>query len=131
MVAIALIFIGVVGVTGKLGIGPAIVQRPGLTERQVATGFALSAALGVVLSAAVWFASPAIARFFADPEAPAIPGALSAIFVITGLAEVSEHVLHRRLRFGQLMLATLLSQAAGTAFAPGHGFAMRAGAARP
>ena len=113
VVAIALIFVGVIQVTGKLGIGPAIVQRPGLTERHVATGFALSAALGVVLSAAVWFASPAIARFFADPEVPAILGALSAVFVITGLGEVSEHLLRRRLRFGQLMLATLLSQAAG------------------
>ena len=113
VVAIALIFVGVVGVAGRLGIGPAIVQRPGLTERHVATGFALSAALGAALSAAVWFASPAIARFFADPEAPAILGALSAVFVITGLGEVSEHLLRRRLRFGQLMLATLLSQAAG------------------
>ena len=46
VVAIALIFVGVIEVAGKLGIGPAIVQRPGLTERHVATGFFLSAALG-------------------------------------------------------------------------------------
>ena len=110
---IALIFVGAIGVTGRLGIGPAIVQRPGLTERHVATGFVLSAALGVVLTAATWFASPAVAPFFADPEAPAILGALSAVFVITGLGEVSQHLLRRRLRFGRLMAATLLSQAAG------------------
>ena len=113
VVAIALIFVGVIEVAGKLGIGPAIVQRRGLTERHVATGFFLSAALGVVLSAAVWLASPAIARFFDDPEAPAILGALSAVFVITGLGEVSQHLLRRQLRFGQLMLATLVSQVAG------------------
>ncbi len=112
-VAIALIFVGVIDVAGRLGIGPAIVQRAGLTERHVATGFVLSAALGAVLSAAVWFASPAIALFFDDPEAPAILGALSAVFVITGLGEVSGHLLRRQLRFGQLMLATLVSQAAG------------------
>ena len=113
VVAIALIFVGVIEVAGKLGIGPAIVQRPGLTERHVATGFFLSAALGAVLSAAVWLASPEIARFFDDPEAPAILGALSAVFVITGLGEVSQHLLRRQLRFGQLMLATLVSQVAG------------------
>ena len=113
VVAIALIFVGVIQVIGKLGIGPAIVQRPGLTERPVATAFTLSTALGAVLSAAVWLASPAIARFFADPEVPAILGTLSAVFVITGLGEVSQHLLRRRLRFGQLMIATLFSQAAG------------------
>ena len=113
VVAFALIFVGVIEITGKLGIGPAIVQRPGLTERHVATGFVLSAALGAVLTAAVWFASPAAARFFADPEAPAILAALSVVFVISGLGEVSEHLLRRRLRFGRLMLATLLSQFAG------------------
>ena len=112
-VAIALIFVGVIDVAGRLGIGPAIVQRAGLTERHVATGFVLSAALGAVLSAAVWFASPAIALFFDDPEAPAILKALSAVFVIAGLGEVSGHLLRRQLRFGQLMLATLVSQAAG------------------
>ena len=113
VVAIALIFVGVVDATGKLGIGPAIVQRPGLTGRHVATGFALSAALGAALAAAVWLAAPAVARFFADPEAPAVLGALSAVFVLTGLGEVSAHLLRRRLRFGQLAFATLLSQAAG------------------
>ena len=113
VVAIAMIFVGVIEVAGRLGIGPAIVQRPGLTERHVATGFILSAALGAVLSAAVWFASPAIARFFADPEAPAILAALSAVFVITGLGTVSQYLLHRQLRFGRLMLATLVSQVAG------------------
>ena len=113
VVGIAMIFVGVIDATGRLGIGPAIVQRPELTERHVATGFVLSAALGAVLSAAVWFASPAVGRFFIDPEAPAILGGLSAIFVITGLGEVSQHLLRRQLRFGRLMLASLVSQAAG------------------
>ena len=113
VLGIALIFVGVIDATGRLGIGPAIMQRPELTERHVATGFVLSAALGAVLSAAVWFASPAVGRFFADPEAPAILGGLSAVFVITGLGEVSQHLLRRQLRFGRLMLASLVSQAAG------------------
>ena len=113
VLAIALIFVGVIDATGKLGIGPAIVQRPGLSGRHIASGFALSVGLGAALSAAVWLASPAIGRFFADPEAPAVLGALSAVFLLTGLGEVSEHLLRRRLRFGQLALATLLSQAAG------------------
>ena len=113
VVGIALIFVGVIDATGRLGIGPAIVQRPELTERHVATGFVLSAALGAVLSAAVWFASPPVGRFFADPETPAILRALSAVFVITGLGEASQHLLRRQLRFGRLMLATLVSQAAG------------------
>ena len=113
VVGIAMIFVGVIDATGRLGIGPAIVQRPELTGRHVATGFVLSAALGAALSAAVWLASPRVGRFFADPEAPAILGALSAVFVITGLGEVSQHLLRRQLRFGRLMLATLVSQAAG------------------
>ena len=113
VVAIAMIFVGVVNTAGKLGVGPAVIQRGGLTERHVSTGFALAATLGVVLTAALWLAAPATAPLFADPQAPAVLGALSAVFVLTGLGEVSEHLLRRELRFRQLMFANILAQAAG------------------
>ena len=113
VVAIAMVFINVVNAAGKLGIGPAIIQRSGLTQRHVVTSFTLLATLGVLLTAALWLAAPATAGFFAEPEVPAILEVLSAIFAITGLSVVSEYLLRRQLYFKQLMVARILSQAAG------------------
>ena len=113
VVAIALVFIRVVGATGKLGIGPAIIQRSSLTQRHVVTGFTLLATLGVLLTTVMWLAAPAAAGFFAEPEVPAILEALSAIFAIAGLGVVSEYLLRRQLHFKQIMIAGILSQAAG------------------
>ena len=58
VVAIALIFIGVINATGKLGIGPAIIQRTSLTRRHIVTGFTLSAAIGALLTTALWSIAP-------------------------------------------------------------------------
>ena len=113
VVAIALIFIGVINATGKLGIGPAIIQRTSLTRRHIVTGFTLSAALGALLTTALWSIAPATGRFFDAPAVPAILGALSAVFIITGLGVISEFLLRRDLCFKQLMIAGILSQAGG------------------
>ena len=113
VVAIALVFIRVIGIAGKLGIGPAIIQRSDLTQRHVVTGFTLLATLGVLLTTVLWLAAPATAGFFAAPEVPAILEALSAIFAIAGLGVASEHLLRRQLHFKQLMVAGVLAQATG------------------
>ena len=114
VIAIALVFIRVIDTVGNLGIGSAIIQRTGLTQRHIVTGFTLSATLGVLFTAAVWLAAPATAGLFAEPEVPAILGALSAIFAITGFGVISEHLLRRQLHFRQLMIARILSQAVGS-----------------
>ena len=113
LVAIAMVFVALIGAVGRLGIGPAIVQRLELTRRHLATGFALSAGLGAAMSAGLWTMAPLTAPFFDDPQAPAVLAALCAVFTLAGLAEVSEHLLHRRLRFRQLMAAGVLAQTAG------------------
>ena len=113
MVAIATIFVGIVSTVGRLGIGPAVVQRPELTPRRVASRFAVSVGLGLSMGAALWAMAPVTERFFDDPQAPAALAALSAVFLLTGLGEVSEHLLHRGLRFRQLMLAGIVAPTAG------------------
>lgn len=113
VVATAMIFIGIIAATGRLGVGAAITQRPRLGERHVVTGFTVSAMLGALLAAAVWLAAPATSPVFDEPEIPAILAALSATFLIAGLGETSEHLLRRELRFRRIAAATLLSQAAG------------------
>lgn len=113
IIAIALVFVGLLHAVGRLGIGPAIIQRADLTQRHIVTGFTLSVVLGVLLAAGLWLAAPATAGFFTEPEVPAILGALSVIFVIIQLGETSRCLLNRQLGFRQLMVARILSQAAG------------------
>ena len=113
LLGIALIFVMLIDTAGKIGVGPAIVQRLDLTDRHIETGLALSLGLGATAAAALWLAAPLIGRFFAEPVLPSLLRALSPVFVVTGTGVVSEHLLRRELRFGRLAAAHLLSQSIG------------------
>ena len=113
LLAIALIFVLAMETAGKVGVGPAIVQRLELTDRHVETGATLSLALGAVMAATLWLAAPLAGRFFAEPLLPSMLRALSPVFVVTGAGVVSEHLLRRQLRFDRLAAAHILSQSVG------------------
>ena len=86
LLAIAMIFVTAAQVLGHRNIGSAIVRYPGLTDRHVAAGLALSAAAGVLLAAGVWGLAPAAARFFGEPVVAPVLKTLSLAIVIAGLA---------------------------------------------
>ena len=113
LLAIAMIFVVLTDTVGKLGIGPAIVQRLDLTDRHIQVGYTLSVALGLILAAALWLLAPLIGEFFSEPIVSSILKALSIVFIITGIGVVSDHLLRRNLRFKQLMVANILSQSLG------------------
>lgn len=52
VVALAFVVLGLAGPIGDLGIGGAVVQRTGLTERHVRTGFTFAVLLGAAMASA-------------------------------------------------------------------------------
>lgn len=111
--AVALIFITLADTVVRRGLGQALIQRFELTQRHIATGLTLSLAAGVLLAAALWGLAPWFARLIGEPEAAPILRTLSFATVLTGAGVVSEHRLHRDLRFRPLMTAAIGSQAIG------------------
>ena len=114
MLAIALVFFALAETAGRSGLGPALVQRHDLTERHIATALTLAVGVAVALAAALWVLAPLLCSLVGEPQAAPVLKTLSFATALSGAGLVSQHLLHRRLRFGALMTAAILSQAVGT-----------------
>src|SRR5512141_878644 len=72
IVQAALLVIGFSSIFSQLGVGPAIVQRPGLHAVQISTGFTLSWLFGAAMTILTWLLAPAMAHFFHMEELDAV-----------------------------------------------------------
>jgi PST family polysaccharide transporter len=97
----------------SLGAGPAIQQRKDLEPRHVATGFAISVGLGVLIGGLLYLLAPTVAAALRLPSLPPVLRALSPIFPLMGVSLVAESLLLRDLRFGRVTGAELVSYGVG------------------
>ncbi len=104
------------------GVSQALVQRKDLQPDDVTSGLAMSVFFGVVLYAAVFLGSPAIADFFAQPQLVGLTRAAGGIILFDALNNVRISQLSRRLDFRALMRIGLISAASSGAI--GVGFAL-------
>jgi O-antigen/teichoic acid export membrane protein len=116
VVSAALIVIGLGRMVTEGFVGPALTQRPGLTDEQVRTGFALSLLTGIGCTVLLWLAAPAVAEFFRMPALVAVTRGLALMLVVQVFAVVPLALLQRELRFRAIGTAEALSFLLG--FAP-------------
>lgn len=116
VVTAALVVIGLGRVTTEGVIGPALTQRQRLSDEDVAVGFVLSVAAGVLVTAILFALAPAIAALFDMPQLVSVGRALSLVLLVQTLSAVPLALLLRELRFKRVAVAELLSFAVG--FAP-------------
>ena len=86
-------------IVSHVGVGPAIIQRRELLLSHVRVAVTLSAVLGVLLGALVWFGASAIAGFYRMPELEPVLRAVAFLFPLDGLNTVAKSILTRELRF--------------------------------
>lgn len=113
VVGAALIVIGVSTMFSRLGLGPALVQRPELEQRHIDTAFTASVALGLGLGGLVLLAAPLAADFFRIPSVAPVLRALSVVFPLQGLAAVAGSLLLRELRFRYMANVDVISYGLG------------------
>ncbi len=113
LVAGALVFIDFVEVFSDMGLGLVIVQRPELTSEHVRTGFTLSALLGLLFAAGIWFAAPAIAGVFRMEGMTTILRAMAVVFPIDSLSLVASALLQRELKFRRLAGISIVAYVVG------------------
>jgi len=115
VVAAALVVVGFSSTFSRLGVGPAVVQRPTLTDRHLTTGFTLSILSGVLMGAAIYAAAPLIAEFFIIPELIPVVQVLAFKFILEAASVMPESLLQRELMFKRLSMVGLIAFAVGFA----------------
>lgn len=113
LVAMAQIAIRILGYFAKLGIMPALVQKPDLSERDIRAALTLSVAVNALLFGLMWLLAPLAGAFFDSESVVPILRGLSAMFVFSGFSAVSIGLLRRRLMFRQLAVLEVVSYICG------------------
>ena len=113
VVGAATIVVSLAQIVSQMGIGPAIVQKAELTDRDLRTGLLLSIAMGLLLGAMVYLSAPLVAAFFRMTNLGSLVQAMSIMFPILGLGVVAESLLQRDLRFRITALTDVVSFALG------------------
>jgi O-antigen/teichoic acid export membrane protein len=97
------------GYVTQLGMGRAVVQKPGLTDGNIRAAFSLSFLTGIGGFAILAALSPAIGRYFREPRLPLIVVAFGLNLVFNSLSTVPGGLLRREFRMRDLAICDFLS----------------------
>jgi O-antigen/teichoic acid export membrane protein len=109
LLTMAAVFTAVGQLLSTLGAGPAIVQRPVITEGLLRSLATLGLAIGFGLWLLFALASGAIATFFGEPAVATVVAVLAGTFAFAAFGMVPEGLLQRELRFGRLVAIDMAS----------------------
>lgn len=113
LIAMAQIAIRFLSYFAQLGVSPALVQKPELSERDIRAAFTLSVGINALLFALMWLLAPLAAGFFNTPEVTPILRGLSTAFLFSGFSVISLGLLRRNLKFKQLAVVEITSYILG------------------
>jgi PST family polysaccharide transporter len=111
--ALAYVVLGLAQPLGDLGLGSAIVQRAGLTDRHIRSAFTCSVLVGVVIAAVMAAAAPLGAAALRDAQVTPVLRLLSVGIVLRGTSVVAEALLWRNLDFRRQFLIETTSYVMG------------------
>jgi PST family polysaccharide transporter len=113
VVSAAMLVISFSGIFSRLGLGPALVQRPNLEQRHLETAAAVSILFGILVGAVLWAAAPLAAEFFRMPRVEPVLRVLAWIFPLKGVSVLAESMVLKDLRFNWLANLDVLTFAGG------------------
>lgn len=123
LVAIGQIVIAFGNMFSQVGLGPALIQREGITQVHIRVAFTTSVGLACLVWLVLWGTAPLLGEFFRDGEVIPVIRALGIGFILTSAGLVAESLLARALDFRKIMVAELASYLLGYA-ATGIGLAI-------
>lgn len=110
VVGMTAIFLAVANTLVDSGFGSALIQKKDKTESDYSTCFYFNVAVGLILYAAMWVASPRIADFYNTPILTGVCRALSLTFVINALSAAQTARMTAEMRFREMSVVTVASQ---------------------
>ena len=100
-------------IIGDLGLLMASIQRRHISEHELSTLFWINVGGGVVLASLTIATAPLLVLIFDEPRIIGAAAALSLTLVAVGVGTQHEAIIRRRLSYGSLHTAGVLSQALG------------------
>lgn len=97
----------------QLGVGPAVIQRPELTETHIRVAGTLSVLLGCLVAGIVYLCADPISHFFHRDDLQPILRVLAIVLVLQGVFTVSESQLRRDMQFKALSIIDFVSYTLG------------------
>lgn len=115
LLAICMIFIGFAELVAAAGMGPAVVQRPALTDTHLRVATTLSLMTGAGLAGLLLAAAPVISGFFGDSRVADILPVLAIGLFASAASAVSRGLLVRRMDFRRLFVIDIGAYVVGYA----------------
>src|SRR5690606_2656049 len=117
LLAIVLVVVGVGEIFRDFGLTSASIQAPTLSPGQRDNLFWINAAIGALLSLALFMLAQPLAALTSQPEIAGMTHWLSALFLLNGLATQHRANLMRELRFRPLAIIDVTAAASALAVA--------------
>jgi polysaccharide transporter, PST family len=111
--AVALVIINVCTLVGGLGLAQALVQRPLITERDVAAAFTANIIVNLVLVATVCVTASSVAIWLGEPDLRWLLWVLSGMLLLRALEGVPNAMLVRRLLVRDFVLSSMVATIVG------------------
>jgi O-antigen/teichoic acid export membrane protein len=115
LVAMAMTWVGFMGIFRDAGLSTATIQREDITHAQVSNLFWINVTIGVCAALAMAILSPAIAWFYRQPEVGRLALVFAGTFLFEGLSVQHLALLNRRMRFKVVSAIEVGATAAGLA----------------
>ena len=113
LVGMVYIFSGFAGIFSELGIGSAIIQKHGISNRELSSAFWLNVISGAMLTTTMILAAPFLAAFFKEPRLTVLAQVISATFLISSLSIVHFSLLQKEFRFRDIAVIENVSYVIG------------------
>lgn len=102
LVGLAMIVVGFGEIFVNLGLGPALIQKKGVSERHIRIVLTTSVIAGVVITITFFLAAPIFALILDNQNVVPVIKVLSFLFIIAGFQIPSQALLIKRLNFRQI-----------------------------
>lgn len=120
LLAIAMVFIGFVGMFSELGLSTYLIQRPTIGDAELRQIFGFILVSNFAIAAISAACAPLVANFFNDARVSSLIVALSTVFLMAPLQTMSASIVSRSLAFGRASIvdgiAAVFNSAVGLAY---------------
>jgi PST family polysaccharide transporter len=109
LMALSTIISGYAEIISELGLGPAIIQRTEVTQKELSSIFWLSIVFGIMMWALCWPISYLTYDLFGDRDTLVITQTVGFIFVMSGIQVVPISLLKKKLMFRPVAIIEVIS----------------------
>ena len=111
LLVIGMFITGYAAMFSELGLGPAVIQKPDVTQDEISSVFWLSVVIGILLAVSCLPIASLTARIFHESRVISVTRSAAFLFLFSALSIVPSALLRRELKFKLLGIIEMISTA--------------------